>query len=70
MTGMGSDGTKGIIEARDEKHDIIIAEDESSCVVYGMPKSVISKGLVDEVVLLENIANSIVESVNKQRRCR
>lgn len=70
MTGMGSDGTKGIIEARDEKNDIIIAEDETSCIVYGMPKSIINKGLADEVVLLDNIADSIIESVNKQRRCQ
>ncbi len=69
MTGMGSDGTNGVIEAKDKENDILIAEDEKSCIVYGMPKSVIQKRLANEVVLLKDISNSIINNIKKQRRC-
>ncbi|OEG00420.1 chemotaxis response regulator protein-glutamate methylesterase [Vulcanibacillus modesticaldus] len=68
MTGMGSDGTEGIKAAKTKDSDIIIAEAEESCIVFGMPKSAIQTGLVDFVVPLDNIANYIIKGVNKQRR--
>lgn len=61
MTGMGSDGAKGMAEVVNQRKMHIIAQDEASCVVYGMPKSVVERGLADEVVTLETIANSIIK---------
>lgn len=62
LTGMGSDGTTGaaIIKNAGGK---VIAEDESTCVVYGMPRSVIEKGCADEVVPLPGVAKRIMELV-------
>lgn len=62
MTGMGSDGTKGL-EVLKQKGTIIIGQNESSCVVYGMPKAPAEKGLTDVVVPLDKIADEIVKSV-------
>ena len=63
MTGMGSDGTKGLIELKNKTFAHIIAQDEESCVVYGMPKSAVSAGVVDEIVSLEKIISIIVNRV-------
>jgi len=62
MTGMGKDGTEGVtaLKALGTK---TIAEDQSTCVVYGMPKSVVDKGLADKVVPLSQIAEEIVKMV-------
>lgn len=62
LTGMGSDGTIGS-QAIKSKGGIIIAEDKSSCVVYGMPKSVADAGLVDRVVPLLEIAGEMEKLV-------
>jgi len=67
MTGMGSDGKKGLTFAKIKKDDICIVENEESCVVFGMPKSAIQTGLVDMIVPLYHISDKIIESVNKQR---
>ncbi|MDR5658246.1 chemotaxis response regulator protein-glutamate methylesterase [Serpentinicella sp. ANB-PHB4] len=60
MTGMGSDGTTGIINLKNNKGAYIIAQDEKSCIVYGMPKSVIKTGVVDEITPLEDIIKNII----------
>ena len=63
LTGMGADGTAGI-EALDKKKPIhVIAQNEQTCVVYGMPRAVAEAGLVNEVVPLESIANTIIKNV-------
>ena len=62
MTGMGSDGTKGI-EILKNKGSYIIAQSEETCIVYGMPKAPIEAGLVDVVVPLGKIADEIIKSV-------
>ena len=55
LTGMGADGTKGIKGLVDKKKKIyVIAQDEDSCVVYGMPKAIAKTGLVNEVGTLTN----------------
>jgi two-component system, chemotaxis family, protein-glutamate methylesterase/glutaminase len=59
MTGMGSDGTSGIIELKNAGHTTVIAEAEESCIVYGMPKAAVLTKKVDEVVHLESIALAI-----------
>ncbi|PKM96110.1 MAG: chemotaxis response regulator protein-glutamate methylesterase [Firmicutes bacterium HGW-Firmicutes-1] len=61
MTGMGSDGMEGMQEVKSRQKMHIIAQNEETCVVYGMPKSVVEKGIADEVVPLEKIAESILK---------
>ncbi|PID72922.1 MAG: chemotaxis response regulator protein-glutamate methylesterase [Desulfobacterales bacterium] len=62
MTGMGSDGTKGLGILK-EKSAYIIGQDEQSCVVYGMPKTPAELGYLDTVLPLHKIADEIVRSV-------
>jgi two-component system, chemotaxis family, protein-glutamate methylesterase/glutaminase len=62
MTGMGSDGTLGLRLLR--RHGCFtIAQDEASCIVYGMPKAAVDAGLADVVLPLESIAARITASV-------
>ncbi|WP_176461603.1 protein-glutamate methylesterase/protein-glutamine glutaminase [Anaeromicrobium sediminis] len=58
MTGMGSDGAKGMVNLK-SKGATTIAQDEESCVVYGMPKSAVNLGCVDKIVSLQDIADEI-----------
>jgi len=60
MTGMGSDGTEGITNLKTARKVHVISQDEASCVVYGMPRSVKKAGLSDQVVSLEQIAQEII----------
>lgn len=62
MTGMGSDGTKGLGILKN-KSAHIIGQDEYSCVVYGMPKAPAELGYLDVIVPLNKIAEEIVKSV-------
>ena len=59
MTGMGDDGAKGMLEMK-EAGAYNIAQDEASCVVFGMPKEAIKLNAVDKVVPLEEIARFVV----------
>ncbi|MBQ9989712.1 MAG: chemotaxis response regulator protein-glutamate methylesterase [Lachnospiraceae bacterium] len=60
MTGMGADGTEGITNLKSKKKVHVISQDEESCVVYGMPRSIKRAGLSDQVVSLEQIAQEII----------
>ena len=62
MTGMGSDGTKGLIRIK-ENSGIIIAQDAASCTVFGMPRQPVETGLADIIAPLEMIAAEIVKTV-------
>lgn len=62
MTGMGSDGVLGLRLLR-RKHCHIIAQDEASCVVFGMPGEAVKAGIVDALVPLDRIADEIIRSV-------
>lgn len=62
MTGMGHDGSKGAKELK-EKGGYCIAQDEATCTVYGMPKTVIESGCANKVVSLYELSNAIVEQV-------
>lgn len=62
MTGMGSDGRKGAAWIKSQG-GLIFTEDESSCVVYGMPSVVMEAGLSDKSVPLEEMARAIREVV-------
>ncbi len=64
MTGMGSDGCEGMKKIK-ACGGYSIAQDEQSCVVYGMPKSVVDAGLADEIQPLIKIAEAIVEAVRR-----
>ena len=59
MTGMGDDGASGMLEMR-EAGSYNIAQDEASCVVFGMPNEAIKRGGVDKVLSLENIRDEVV----------
>jgi two-component system chemotaxis response regulator CheB len=59
MTGMGDDGAKGMLEMK-QAGAFNIAQDESSCVVFGMPAEAIKLGSVDRILPLENIAGEVV----------
>ncbi len=64
LTGMGADGTEGIKKLADKKKKIhVIAQDEDTCVVYGMPKAIAKAGLTDEVVPLNQVAAAITKNV-------
>ncbi|MBT6563938.1 MAG: chemotaxis response regulator protein-glutamate methylesterase [Candidatus Scalindua sp.] len=58
MTGMGSDGASGLLKMK-ESGAKTIAQDEESCVVFGMPKEAIKLDAVDKIVPLSNIPGSI-----------
>jgi two-component system chemotaxis response regulator CheB len=60
MTGMGADGREGAAWIK-AKGGTILTEAESSCIVYGMPRSVVEAGLSDMMVPLEAIARTIAE---------
>jgi two-component system chemotaxis response regulator CheB len=62
LTGMGDDGALGC-RAMKERGAAILAQDEATCVVYGMPRAVAAAGLVDVVGPLDAIAARINESL-------
>jgi len=67
LTGMGSDGTNGskLIKQYGGK---IIAEDESTCIVWGMPKSVAEAGCADQVLPLPRIAKAVADILKGQEQ--
>ena len=63
LTGMGDDGTVGC-KLMKSKGAMIMVQDEASCVVYGMPRSVFEAGVADQVVPLDRIASSLVTATS------
>jgi len=63
MTGMGSDGAQGLLEMRN-CGALTIAQDEASCVVFGMPKEAIARNAVVSVVPLRRLAETALKMVN------
>lgn len=59
LTGMGCDGLEGVAELKKNCSCYCITQSESSCVVYGMPRSVYESGLSDEVLDIENMGDRI-----------
>ena len=63
MTGMGSDGTKGLISLKKSGQVRAIAESKETSIVFGMPKAAIATNLIDEIKDLEKIAETIIKYV-------
>jgi len=63
MTGMGDDGAKGLLEMK-EAGASTIAQDEKSCVVFGMPNEAIKLGAADKVMPLDQIAQQVIKLAN------
>ncbi|MET0785172.1 MAG: chemotaxis response regulator protein-glutamate methylesterase [Paenisporosarcina sp.] len=61
MTGMGSDGSKGLIQLKENGVVKTISESADTCIVYGMPKAAYETGLIDEVADVEDIAKIIMK---------
>ncbi len=66
MTGMGSDGTLGL-KLMKRNGAIIIAQDEDTCTVFGMPKEPIEAGIVDVIAPLDRIAEEICRTVRSEK---
>lgn len=62
LTGMGNDGLKGLTALK-KTGGRIFAQNEETCVVYGMPKAVVDTGIADKVLPLEELAGELVNSV-------
>lgn len=63
MTGMGSDGSNGLISLKKKGNVKAIAESKDTSIVYGMPKAAIETRLIDEIQDVDNIARSIMKYV-------
>jgi two-component system chemotaxis response regulator CheB len=67
MTGMGCDGADGLLEMK-QAGAATIAQDESSCVVFGMPKEAIARGAVDDIAPLTRIPELILRRAGASGR--
>jgi two-component system chemotaxis response regulator CheB len=65
MTGMGDDGAKGLLEMK-EAGASTIAQDEKSCVVFGMPNEAIKLGAADKILPLDQIAGQVIKLANQR----
>ncbi|HHV10220.1 MAG TPA: chemotaxis-specific protein-glutamate methyltransferase CheB [Clostridiales bacterium] len=63
LTGMGGDGTAGISQLYKKQNIHVIAQNEETSIVYGMPKVIKEAGLVDEVVPLNEVSDAITRNV-------
>jgi two-component system chemotaxis response regulator CheB len=63
LTGMGGDGTAGITQLSKKQNIYVIAQNEETSIVYGMPKVIWEAGLVDEVVALSDVSAAITKNV-------
>jgi len=67
LTGMGNDGTPSLTHLKN-KNAYLIAQDEESSVVFGMPRAAAATGLLDKVVTLMRVPEAIVERINLGRK--
>jgi two-component system chemotaxis response regulator CheB len=65
LTGMGNDGAQGLLEMRNAGAETI-AQDEASCVVFGMPKEAIARGAVDSILPLVEIPAKVLMPLTKR----
>ncbi len=59
LTGMGADGAQGLLEMRDAGA-FTVAQDEATCVVFGMPREAVRRGAACQVLPLEHIASAVL----------
>lgn len=64
LTGMGKDGATGMLEMHNAGA-YTFAQDEASCVVYGMPREAVAQGGVDQVVSLNSMTKSIIDQLQR-----
>ena len=67
LTGMGRDGLEGCRELK-QAGGYVFAQDQSDCVVYGMPKAIIENGLADRTLTLSKVAPAVLRHVKRSRR--
>ncbi len=67
LTGMGADGAVGLLDMR-RRGAFTVAQDEESCVVFGMPRAAIEKDAVDRVVGLDDIADTVIAHLQQDRQ--
>lgn len=67
MTGMGNDGAAGLLEMK-QQGAVTIAQDDASCVVFGMPRVAIEMGAIEIVCPLDQIASRILRGVDELER--
>jgi two-component system, chemotaxis family, protein-glutamate methylesterase/glutaminase len=67
MTGMGSDGAKGLLAMR-QAGARTVAQDEASCIVFGMPKEAIAAGAVDEIVPLSKMSVAVMQLLGRREK--
>lgn len=63
MTGMGADGRDGIRYLKTKKKITVIAQEKSTCAVYGMPRSIVEAKLADKIIPLDEITKEIMNSM-------
>ncbi len=63
MTGMGADGRDGLAALKQKRDIHVIAQEETSCVVYGMPKAIVEANLADDIIPLDQLAKVITKKV-------
>ena len=66
LTGMGDDGARGLLEMKTAGARTI-AQNEETCIVFGMPKEAIQRGAADKVLPLDRIASEIVHEARRER---
>jgi two-component system chemotaxis response regulator CheB len=66
LTGMGGDGAEGLLEMK-KSGAYTIAQDESSCIVFGMPKEAIKLGGVDKILPLQEIPSELLRHLETRR---
>jgi two-component system chemotaxis response regulator CheB len=62
LTGMGKDGAIGMLEMR-QAGSYNFAQDEATCVVYGMPREAVAVGAVDEIVPIQDMAQRVLQKL-------
>lgn len=63
LTGMGNDGTNGLLRLKEVKEVYTVGQNQKSCVVYGMPRAAVQAGVVDVVVDLADVGNMLTKMV-------
>jgi two-component system chemotaxis response regulator CheB len=67
LTGMGDDGATGLLALR-QCGGAVIAQDEASCAVFGMPRAAHQRGAVDRFTALDGVAAAVQAAVARVRR--